>query len=376
MTMTSKKHEVVDLSSLTSLAENLDEERSGYDAARSLCEKSQRLLKHCGVRSSVNSFPAVVSPYYQEVTVNDKTFYARLAGYINDEQQPLPIVVFDSTKDVKTVTPDAHALVFKEFGNEVSLVVKNDLNPLLNPLEYIKFVEQLIDYTEHEYMEGMGAKEEASARRRAIPRRVIAALRSYFSDESTDEFIDSTTGQRRRFVALGSSALLLVAYCHLPFRDNDAKVGIFPMPQPIELLVDWNNAPDHRAQAFKEPTDAQSITVGQKSEIKIIDSYDTEGAPSGISQNPWTGGVGIDSRSGLYRFRSSDTSTYPEKMLDSNGCFAVSGNFQKDRARIFTQDVATAEHATYSVESVNKLNVCVKKGAPKNPQVDFFVWSK
>lgn len=350
-----------------------------HDSA-ALCEQAIRTIEHGGISSAVNGIPAKVTPWFRELDADGIKYFARLAQYEKDEQQQLPFVVLAREEEMPVTTHSPGLITFKETLGHISLVVSNGLDPLVDDERYISLVNEIITDIGKQYHEHVRNKEGASVRARKLLVGMKKKIGAYFSDRDPDDVFDfEDKGMRRKAVAIALTGVGVLGYGHLPFTNADAEIGPIPMPQPIELLVDWNNMPDHRAQSFgAPPEEAKELISGEQGSIPMLTDYNTEGAPSGFNGDTAGSikGRTIESKPGLYRFKQSDT----RKLLDVNqpekGCIEVTGSFQHDQAQIFTQDNATAEHARYEVLNSDLLRVCLTEGAPEGINADFYIWSR
>ena len=220
-----------------------------------MCEQAVRILEHGGVSSAVNAIPAKITPWFKGLEIDGVMHFARLAQYEKDEQQPLPFVVLARDQEVPVTTPSPSLLTFRDGLGHISLIVSNSLNPLVDDERYVSLVANIISDISEQYQEDVLNRESVTTQARRRFRAATQAVKEYFNDGEYSEFFGDR-GDRRTFVALAMSVTALLGYGHLPFTGADAKIGPIPMPQPIEFLVDWNNAPDHKAQSFDEPTDA------------------------------------------------------------------------------------------------------------------------
>lgn len=155
--------------------------------------------------------------------------------------------------------------------------------------------------------------------------------------------------RRKKSKLLGLFAIGTMGYG--AFFGADAKVGPVPMPQPIEFIVDWNNAPDHKAEGFPKPDGAAELSLSnQVVSPPLLTDYDTSGAPDALYEefvfaesvtNP--ANIRRQVRPGLWEVKYSlpYTPRNGEKDVLGNGCIALFGNFTDGRTSVFTQDVGT-----------------------------------
>lgn len=88
---------------------------------------------------------------------------------------------------------------------------------------------------------------------------------------------------------------------------TESSLGPIPTPQPVELLIDWFEAPDHAAQGFDQPDTAVVEPNNDSVRLPILQDYDTDGAPSAYNDSVvFTRGFGYDVKPGLYEIDLSE----------------------------------------------------------------------
>lgn len=324
----------------------------------SLCRRAKLILDHSGVKSTVNGFPGRVTPYAQEVEIDGRILYARLAdvedpGITNESV--LVSIVFDEDPNTDVKTIDPFAFTFREVMGDITLFTSNGIEPILDNPEHLAVARGIIDGIGKEHQEDILQKRQAAALRMDRLKSSIGNAWNKFTEFFGEDDIDGT----RKAVAGWGAVILSLTYSHAFYTNVDATIGPIPMPQPIELIVDMNNASDHTAQAFGEPDGATSLVVGDAGPIPLVVDFDTGGAPSGLFVNSMDGSGRFESREGLYEFTTTSDRVDGLGSLNNEGCTTVSGDFQEGVSQIFTQDAATAETASYEVLNADELEVCL-----------------
>lgn len=366
--------EHLSVSEFPELARALTENRSALEA---LHMSAAALLERDGTDSTINGLPAVVTETYSVVPVNGKSYFARIGalkaskknGSVDDQRL---LVVFDEDEDTKVRTLNPYALYFKEFGSVASLVVANELDPILDNEKYAGLVQAIVDDIHRKVSLSDTEKTEARQRRRSMY-NPFKLLSNYFdSTKRTSDgllFRYDTLGDKRRS-RLQKLAVVAIAYAHLPFGSPDAKIGPVPMPFPIEFAVDVNNSSDHRAQGFEKPEAAATVIIGAEAvSIPLLPDYDTSGVPdttfiSGF--NEYT--VYNESKQGLYEQDIPEDSVAshqdnPWPLFNSETrCYEVKAATMDGKTSIFTQSVAIAENVVARSSTQDILELCLKNG--------------
>lgn len=351
-------------------------------SAASLCAEAETIIANYGTESTVNGLTAKLSTYYSvRHDIGNRPLYVRLAKLkkpgIGDE---LPIIVFAENDQMPVKTPRLRALRFQEYLGDVSLVALNGANPepIMNNERYLNLVAEITADIESKSAE---KAEEVRVKREARKHRFRRAIRGYFNDrEPAPGYSQFETMGDRRKATVGALALSgLILYGHLPFHRTDAKLGPLPLPAPIELLVDWNNAPDHHAQGFREPSEAAELRIsGEEMSIPVVDTYDTTDVPDATYIDANYSIAREESRPGLYKVDFAFSSTPPTKGKEAQPperkCVTVLGDYHTGVSRIFTQDIATAGQMRAIVSNTRHLNVCAVEGADEGLRGSFFVW--
>lgn len=349
----------------------------------SLCAEAETLIANYGTDSTVNGLAAKISAEYSlRQDIGDRPLYVRLAKLkkpgAGDE---LPFIVFAEDDRIPVKTPRLRALRFQEYVGDISLVALNGPNPepVMNDERYLKLVTEITLDIESKSAEGT---EAARARREAQKHRFTKAIAGWFMDKAKPDYSEyfDTVGQRRTVAVASSLIALLLSYGHVPFGNEDVKIGPLPMPQPIELLVDWNNAPDHKAQSFKEPLEAAELRISDdEMPIPVLDAYDTKGVPDASYIDAQYSILKEESRPGLYRVDFAFSTPKPvtegkETKPTQRNCVTVLGDYHTGVSRVFTQDLTTAQHMRAIVSNTRHLNVCEIEGAPEGLRGSFYVW--
>ncbi len=360
------------MTNLPELAHSLDPETKGVSRAEALYAQAETLLIHAGRTTTINSVPGIATPWSCEIIIGSQLYYARLGKLDNpDDEDNLPLFLFDTTPNRNVQTVDAFALRFKEYAGVPSLIAQNELDPLVDDPRYLKVAEEVIRGVAEKYDEYRQAEIAAKAARRNVIGRTIRHLRQYFNDKNYREGeFTHNVGDHRKVVA-GSLALAgVLGYGHLVDGSVDAKIGPVPMPQPIELFVDLGNWPDHRAQGFSEPQGAADLRVGaQNTKLPILDTYRTSGVPDSTRSEGPTGALVHyeESRPGLYRV------DLPSPTAKAGECVILAGDYRGGESSAFTQDVDIANNVRLNVQSAKELEVCTVEGATQ-PEGSFYIW--
>ena len=351
-----------------------------------LYSSCQRLLANCGVESTIDMLPATVTRWYSETELTGQPLYARL-GKLHGKrgEGQMPIIVFDESPELPVETGNYLALAFQKFGDKVSLVTQNSINPLIDDPRYLTLAKDIIRGVA---MQDARARETAKDRWtgrvetvKALGKRVY----DYFMDNSVrysgKEVID--VGKERRITWGLRAGAFMLAYGHLLGGDIDARIGPLPLPQPIELFVDLANKDEHAAQGFKEPKGAVELAVGDRDkQLPVIDTYDTRGVPD--ATHTTTYGAPPNERKeykevsepGLYEVNYK---TWPP--VQSRGgetarpyCFTVYGNYRGGKSSAFTQDADTAANLRVAVKNTEELEACITGMDALEIEGSFYIW--
>lgn len=378
----------IDLSDYPELSANLETQKNGYASPEALLTSAEVLLGECGVETTIDNLPAVATKYACTVEHNGQTLYARI-GKMTPKRggAHLPQIVFDKTPGLPIETDNFTALGFRFFGDNIAVIVQNELDPLLNEPPYLELVKKVTDRIAVQALESREAARQAKESRRQAVKQVPRRLRAYFGDRQTiyDKPVADTVGEWR-ILKFGTTALaLILGYGGQTVdRSIDAKLGPLPMPQPIELFVDLNNVPDHQAQGFKKPKEATVLQVGNKDiSLPLLGSYDTRGVPSAYNgYGPYE-----ESKPGLYRVDFASTANIQAQQSDTTTtsmaqeiapplekCVTVHGNYYGAATRVFTQDADTAEKMRITVKDEKTMQACPIEGEEHRPAGSFFIW--
>lgn len=145
---------------------------------------ANNLLAISGVESTVNGIPAVVSDAYQRIEIEGQTYYGRIYKFLVSQGDILgdgmPAVVFDQTTDINVVTPNHLAVRFAKIGDRISLIVDNDLDPLIDQPEHLTAVRTLLqsltDTQQKQQIRKRQDEESAAARQKARRREAVAGV--------------------------------------------------------------------------------------------------------------------------------------------------------------------------------------------------------
>ena len=358
----------------------------GETHPETLYASCQRLLANCGVESTIDMLPATVTRWYAETELTGQPLYARvgrLHGRRGEGQ--LPIIVFDESPELPVETGNYLALAFQKFGNKISLVTQNSINPLIDDPRYLALAKDIIrDVAVEDVRERESAKDRWADRIGTV-RLLGKKVYGYFMDNSTrfngKEVID--VGKERRITWGLRAGAFMLAYGHLLGGDIDARLGPLPLPQPIELFVDLGNKDEHKAQGFKEPKGAVELAVGDRDkQLPVIDTYDTRGVPD--ATHTTTYGAPPNERKeykevsepGLYEVNYKILSPMQNQGGDTAPpyCFTVYGNYRSGKSSVFTQDAATADNLRLEVRNTEELEACIVDGDGPEIKGSFYIW--
>lgn len=191
------------------------------------------------------------------------------------------------------------------------------------------------------------------------PRNQIRKKLGSYVTKRTTKIKQSTTEVKKALLKpssakkIGIITLVSVGLqSHALFSNEDAKIGPIPMPLPIELLVDINNAPDHTATSFERPEEGAVIRVGESATIPLYGDYDTSNAPSTLFKPNGGPGKYHVLKDGLWVLMTREFN--PE-----GGCEQIEGDFGGKELVIFSTDTRI-EKVPAKAELVNDrlLQIC------------------
>lgn len=353
------------------------------------------LLAECGVDAAINGRPSVVTKYACEVDAStdelSKTYYARVAQYKN---HPSPFIVFgedDSSK--KVVARNPQAITFSNLGEEAMLNVQNGLDVSVNSTNHLAIVNNILETIGTKYAdEKMTASERRAERARKIGGATKSVIEGFKSipHKIERDWNDTYSNNISRKAITTVVGLGVLYGPQIAAGHADAKLFGIPMPQPIELLVDINNAPDHKAQAFDAPQGAAEVHVGQDiTDIPMLTGYSTAGAPDASFNSSAIGYQFDESRPGLYEsdFNAADRNSayYPatdgqdrgnQKSADfgDDGCYTVLGDYADGKTVVFTQTAGLDGKIKVKAVNQRELQVCLTNPSDANAKGSVFIY--
>lgn len=367
---------------LDDLVDALTEERNALDSlwlvAEGLVDKHSR-------RTTINRQPGTVTAEFSTQHIGDTDYYVRL-GRLDEKQYDEILFLFDLSKDDAVTTSNIFAMYLKQYAGSAELYVRGDVqqgNIILNGNEYVALAHSVID----DIYGKLALKREqdkalSAEKRRNIAKKIRELTRKplqFFSDQEVvklgkySELYGSyqvAKGKQRKVKLIGWSAAMTALYGHMPFTNEDAKVGFIPLPAPIELLVDGFNMPDHKAQGFAPPEGALVVSIGaeQSTNIPILPHYRTDGVPD--SSNDYSDKN--ESKPGLYRVDIPEDDTVVrglgnlprDKVYDINGCMIVEADLTGDKTSVFTLTSGLADKITVFGANEDTLVICSKDETP------------
>lgn len=347
------------------------------------------LLRETGKKTYINNVPATATVYASAtLELDGEKLYARIASY----EGKLPeFIVFDETEDSSSiVSENPKALMFKQNIGDGSMDVftNNGIEPIDGERrkQYVQLVKTIINDIAAQHAASQQSAADAKAARKQKLKRLafspLTKVRDYYgSKESSRNY--NNLGRERMAKTLEPvvivTVLLGVFYGpQIIAGDADARLMSIPLPQPIEAIVDFNNAPDHTAQGFSKPEGATPVTVGQRvTEIPLLAAYSTSDAPDASF---WSGDGGYDfdeSRPGLYA-SNFDATYHPERemcwssaskiespcesnsaVFNENGCYVILGNYRTGATEVFTQTPGLDGKLTVEAADTKNLKVCL-----------------
>ncbi len=341
---------------------------STESAAIDLAIRANEFLDRAGKPTFVDGDPIIATEESSPIKVGKKIVYARLARQIRGKYGPdqYPSIIFctDPGFDSLSTASKYSPLTFRTpVDGLLSLVAGDDENLDSNSEKHISDATKIIDDLENQYTEKnrvdfeKKTQAEKSKAQAEIDRRFNRRQRV----KHTAELISKVA-----LISVVSTAALYGQEL-LNWGHNDAKIGAVPMPDFVEWFVDWNNGPDHTAQAFKEPAGALAIAPGKSvGDVPLLPQYKTTGVPNAKVESVNGNFKGIQSRPGLYKsyvtFNPDGTS--PEA-IDANGCYRVTGNFEPGKTEVFTDTINFNKAIQLKVVSSKVLEVC-KGDIPQN----------
>lgn len=388
-------------------------ETTDGDYLRSFAED---LLQKCGQEATINGRPATVTKYACEIdgdNVEDvRTFYVRAAQF---EAGTQPFIVFGQTSDSRRIRARSPmALTFSGVGEGTMVISNRGMEPIENDPEEVALVGKILEnigeqYADSKHRVRRGLSSASSiARDKSVELREWSGvakqrIREYYSDgtpyEHTGNEIfdlsreDDTVGNRRLIKAAAVAGIGAVLYGHMVpsvMHGNfgDARIfSIIPLPQPIELIVDWNNHVDHVAQGFDEPDGAATAVVGQPIDhIPLLSDYITLDVPDASYSN--MGGYQSDeSRPGLYksdfdasyhgRVHTDSYGTHVDRNnaeFNDQGCYTILGDYTDGKSTVFTQTAGLDEKIELRVRDAESLDVCLKNPKDTTAKGSVYVW--
>ncbi len=350
------------------------EQASGADM---LLNSATLLLDQNGVESTVNGITARVTQDYALVQLGSKDYRARVARMGEPKRgrhtgiTPQTLIVFDEDEDQAVRTNSPYAITFRDFAGNTDLVVANNMDPIVGDDRYAKLVQDILT----------NIGEKALARKQSTPSRwqelrervsvrktLHSRARDFFNSReaiSSSSFFENK-GDRRRFTR-GVLGLMALLYAHTPFTNVDAELAMVTMPLPIEVLVDLNNRPDHRATGFDEPVGATQLVIGQEpARLALLPDYDTSGAPDTTFSNFNKTLRYNESKRGLYALTVPETDTVYDRDTEdylplinpSTGCYDIRANTSGGRTVVFTQSPHLIDQVTVQAVSAESIEVC------------------
>ncbi len=371
------------------LASNL--RKGNVTPVKDLFDRATVLLREAGKQTYINNVPAITTPYGHASELDGKTLYARIASYDVKTKQP-EFIVFDETENWEDiVSENPQALRFQEVLGEIVIATSNGIEPVTGDRleEYVSLVKVIVDDIATQHAKAKRTAAEAKAtRKQALKRKLVSPLQKakdyYGSQEGSRDY--KNLGRERMANTLSpiviGAVLLGVFYGpQIIALDADARLWSVPLPQPIEAIVDWANAPDHDAQGFAKPEGAAPIVVGQPvTEIPLLPAYSTQDAPDASYENSWDTGYDFDeSRPGLYA-SDFDGSYHPERKtctsgtganqyqypcdprsakFGDDGCYVILGNYRTGMTEVFTQTPGLNGKLTVEATDTKNLRVCL-----------------
>jgi hypothetical protein len=344
------------------------------------------LSKDSSQHATINGIKAITTKHAYPVNIDGQQFYARLARQGEDTS---PFVVFgetDSATDIHSASPTALKFATNDQGR-MSVFINQGLEGMYDDSRYVRLMGQVVEkigeQTEidrklaeerkHRIKRGLGAAARGIGRATGAPRRF---------------YTDNWDGSTRRKWTAGLLITAGVLYGPVPFDNHpDATVGGFPMPTPIELIVDLANMPDHKAQNYAAPEGALNVAVGQPiNEVPLLVNYRSNGVPD-ASNNAGTnpeGGLygGEHSKPGLY-VSDFDFAYYPETgsekdsaQFHADGCYDIDGDYTAGTTKIFTQTPDLNKIVHLNVEDPQHLSVCKNDPNAKVGKGSIYVYQK
>lgn len=156
---------------------------------------------------------------------------------------------------------------------------------------------------------------------------------------------------------------------------TDAKLFGIPLPQPIEIIVDLNNRPDHTARQFPSPDINETFSAQKpRNNIPVIWDYDTKGVPStAFRRLPFMQPERQESSPGLYALDLNN----PKDEAPDNDCFVVEGNYGPGKTKIFVTDSSVAEHIyVYPTRmgDERRMSVCIAGEDSLSPNSRLYIY--
>jgi hypothetical protein len=332
----------------------------GTTQADTLRNVAIALLEQNGTDSYINGMPARVTKAYAEViTENNEVYRAKVAQYTATRRSASVsndiMVVFDANEDERVQTMNPFSLVFKQFAGSYSLVVNNDLDPLVDDAKYMQLTMEILRL--------IGENITAAPKRSAAVGSYIATCA-----QTVRKAAGEVSGYARP--VLGAAALIGVLFAHVPLGNEDATIGPVPMPVFIEALVDLNNRPDHIATGFAAPVGAARLEIGgEPVHPPLIASYNTAGVPSSLFEDVFDKVQYNESKPGLYAiaipqvlYDDYRADNQEEVFNEQTGCYEVRANTSGGRTTVFTQSQELADSLTVQAVDGNTIAVCAVQG--------------
>lgn len=151
----------------------------------------------------------------------------------------------------------------------------------------------------------------------------LEEAKNYYNNKIDIQFKNN----KRRVLKMSAGLIAICGSYYTAFiGGGDANYNDIQMPAPVEWIVDINNHIDHLAQGFDKPEGAVKIDEEYKSNLPLLEDYDTQNVPSTSTVDAISGN---EISPGLYKLTLNSQNAESQVIVDERFRSILTGQIEK-----------------------------------------------